>query len=286
MPELPEVEHTRAMIERVAGGRVITRVRTAKDSIVMPDGPTRVAHALRRKRVVRVERHGKLAWLVLEGGSQTPGESSRARVPDLAFHLGMSGAWRFPEDAPLVLSSSPKEVDRSWPPRFWKIELTLDDGARLAMIDPRRLGRLWLRDGARAFAPAGFDALLELPSASAFAARVAGRRGAVKGLLLDQGFAAGVGNWIADEVLYQAGLDPRRDVRSLSPEEIERMRRTLKAVIRKAVKVDARKDRFPRSWLFHARWGKAVDARTHDGERIEHITVAGRTTAWVPSRQR
>ncbi len=52
-----------------------------------------------------------------------------------------------------------------------------------------------------------------------------------------------------------------------------------------AVRVDADKTRFPRSWLFHHRWGKDDDARTHRGERIEHATVAGRTTAWVPSVQ-
>ncbi|MBX3249640.1 MAG: hypothetical protein KF901_20860 [Myxococcales bacterium] len=274
MPELPEVEHTRATIERVAARKVITHARVAKDPIVVPDGHARVARALRGRRIVGVERHGKLAWLVLDDG------------PALTFHLGMSGAWRFPDDDPLALSSSPKVVDRSWPPRFWKIELTLEDGAQLAMIDPRRLGRLWLRDDPRAHAPAGFDALHELPAARAFAARLSGRRGSLKGLLLDQGFAAGVGNWIADEVLYRAGLDPRRDVRSLAPEEIEGLRRALRHVVRTAVKVDARKDRFPRSWLFHVRWGKDRDARTHDGERVEHLTVAGRTTAWVPSRQR
>ena len=49
--------------------------------------------------------------------------------------------------------------------------------------------------------------------------------------------------------------------------------------------VDAEKDRFPRSWLFHHRWGRDQEARTAAGHRVEFLTVAGRTTAWVPERQ-
>ena len=108
----------------------------------------------------------------------------------------------------------------------------------------------------------------------------------LKGLLLDQGFAAGVGNWIADEVLYQAGLDPRRRAGELSDAERARLRLKLRHVVRTAVRADARKDRFPKSWLFHHRWGKNRDARTSRGELIEFLEIGGRTTAWVPSRQR
>ena len=53
-------------------------------------------------------------------------------------------------------------------------------------------------------------------------------------------------------------------------------------------RVAARSDhaRFPRGWLFHHRWGRNAEARTARGERIRHITVGGRTTAWVPTVQR
>jgi formamidopyrimidine-DNA glycosylase len=103
---------------------------------------------------------------------------------------------------------------------------------------------------------------------------------------MDQSFAAGVGNWIADEVLYQARIDPRRRADALSEAEAKRIRSCLKRIIGKAVAVDADKKRFPRTWLFHRRWGKNSEAVTHRGERIRHITLAGRTTAWVPGVQR
>jgi formamidopyrimidine-DNA glycosylase len=63
------------------------------------------------------------------------------------------------------------------------------------------------------------------------------------------------------------------------------VRNKLARVIRKAVEADAVKERFPRTWLFHHRWGKNSEAITHRRERIIHETIAGRTTAWVPSVQ-
>ena len=107
----------------------------------------------------------------------------------------------------------------------------------------------------------------------------------MKSVLLDQSFAAGVGNWIADEVLFQARLDPRRRANTLTRSEIGILRNALKRVVTKAVAVDADKTRFPRTWLFHQRWGKPSDARI-GGEPIEFLTLGGRTTAWVPTRQR
>jgi len=95
-----------------------------------------------------------------------------------------------------------------------------------------------------------------------------------------------VGNWIADEVLYQASIRPARAASELSMVEIARLRATLLRVIRRAVAVNADSDRFPSSWLFHHRWGRVKGATTGGGAAIVHDTVGGRTTAWVPSRQR
>jgi formamidopyrimidine-DNA glycosylase len=108
----------------------------------------------------------------------------------------------------------------------------------------------------------------------------------MKAVLLDQSFAAGVGNWIADEVLYQARIDPRRLGRSLSDAEGRRLRATLRSVLRTAVRARADSDRFPRTWLFHHRWGRNAEAVTARGEKIRHLTIGGRTTAWVPAVQR
>ena len=277
MPELPEVEFGRKVLEAVAVGRHIERIKCADDRIVYVDkAPSTFARKLRGRKVEAARRKGKYLWLELD-----------AR-PWPIFHFGMTGRFRLPHDAPLKLKGSPKKEDRTWPPKFTKIHLWFDDGGELVMTNARRLGRIRLADDPATEQPIahlGFDPHIEMPTLRRFRELLGRRSGILKGLLLDQTFAAGVGNWIADEVLYQARLAPARKVGSLDEGEIKRLRTKMRHVVDTAVKVDARKDAFPRSWLFHRRWGKDENAVTAKGHKIVHETIAGRTTAWVPELQ-
>ena len=276
MPELAEVEYARSVAQGVAAGRTVVHVDCADDPIVVLDGPAAVSAALLGGRIAGTGRRGKHLWLDLDGR------------PALLLHLGMTGALRTRGDEPLKLEASPADPGRAWPPRFTKLLLRFDDGAELAFTNARRLGRVRLREdpaGSPPVSDLGFDPLLDLPDPPAFRRALAGRRGVLKGLLLDQRFAAGVGNWIADEALYQARIDPRRRASDLQPAEADALREALGAVVAAAVRVDARKDRFPTHWLFHRRWGRKAGGRTVDGHPIEHITLGGRTTAWVPAVQ-
>ena len=278
MPELPEVERGRRLAEAVAVGRRIDEVTCVDDPIVFA-GVTagQWRRALEGKRVVAARRWGKQLWFELDA------------PPHPLFHFGMAGGFKAPASVPLQLKSGPREDASVWPPRFMKIRLRLDDGGELAMTDGRRLGRLLLREDPEHEPPVanlGFDPLLAMPSPARFSALVRARGGIVKSLLLDQSFSAGVGNWIADEALFQAGIDPRRRASSLTDAEARGLRAKLRAIVRRAVDANADDGRYPRSWLFHRRWGKRDDARTAQGDPIEHVTIGGRTTAWVPRRQR
>ncbi len=264
MPELPEVETARRQAEHALRGRLITGVAVAPDPIVF-DGvsPSRFAAALRGRRVVAARRKGKHLWLELD------------RRPFPLFHFGMTGSFS------IYGRGAPR-------PRFWKVEISTENGVRLAMSDPRRLGRIRLRrhpEAERPLAGLGFDVLSGLPPPAELAALLARRRGKVKAVLLDQSLFAGVGNWIADEALYQAAIDPRRPATTLALPEVARLRARLLAIVQLAVAVGADDRRFPRSWLFHRRWGRARDARTARGERLLHVTIGGRTTAFAPERQ-
>jgi formamidopyrimidine-DNA glycosylase len=279
MPELPEVERGRLIATKVAGGRRIVDARCSEDPIVFEGVPaTRFRAALVGRRVEAVKRHGKHLWFELD------------RRPWPCLHFGMTGGFHTVPGGPEVkLKSSTKRADGSWPPRFTKLQLVFDDGGELVVADARRLGRIRLRQDPAKEPPIsllGFDAHRALPSPSQFRALVRQRSAPLKALLLDQSFAAGVGNWIADEVLYQARLDPRRRASSLSDPEIARMRSALKRVIDTSVRLSNDSDRYPRGWLFHRRWGKNPRAVTLRGDRIRHITLGGRTTAWVPGVQR
>ena len=265
MPELPEVEFGRKVAERVARGRRITRVWCDDDRIVFAGvSPGTMARRLRGREVRAVRRHGKQLWFELD------------QRPWPLFHFGMTGAFRVPRELGLRLASSARELDSTWPPRFSKIHFSFDDGGELAMTNARRLGRIRLQHDPQREEPLsrlGFDPLTGMPTLRRFRA------------LVEQSFAAGLGNWIADEVLFQAGLDPRRKVGNLSTSEVGQLHRCIGKVVQRAVAVDARKDRFPPDWLFHVRWGRNREATLRDGSPVEHLTVAGRSTAWVPSRQ-
>ena len=118
-------------------------------------------------------------------------------------------------------------------------------------------------------------------------AKEIGRRHApIKAVLLDQSLFAGVGNWIADEVLFQAGIRPHRLARELSKAEVAAIRRVLHAIVARAVKADADSSKFPKGWLFHRRWDHRGEQALADGSAIVRETIGGRTAAWVPKRQK
>jgi formamidopyrimidine-DNA glycosylase len=278
MPELPEVEAARVLATRAARGRRVGRVWCADDPIVFERVPAlRFRRALTGRRILNVHRHGKHLWFELDGR------------PWPCFHFGMSGGLHVPDRKSVKLKSSRIRAAAAWPPRFTKLRLTLDDGNELVYADARRLGRIRLRHDPAAEPPIsllGFDALVSVPATRAMADVLATRAAPIKAVLLDQAFSAGVGNWIADEVLYQARIAPDRPARSLSLDDVRRLRAAIKLVIGLAVRVGADGDKFPRGWLFHYRWGKAAGAITARGERIRFDTIGGRTTAWAPSVQK
>jgi formamidopyrimidine-DNA glycosylase len=264
---------------RVAIGRRITGVRCADDPLVFEGvSAARIRRALLGRRVRAVRRHGKHFWFELD-----------AR-PWLCVHFGMTGGVHVPGASGVrLVSDGRRRPAVAWPPRFWKLHLEFGDGGELVVADARRLGRIRLRHDPRREPPIsllGFDALRGVPSLREFRALLRGRTAPIKAVLLDQGFAAGVGNWIADEVLYQARIDPRRRADTLSAAELTRLRERLRAVVATAVRLRADSDRFPRSWLFHDRWGRQAGAVTGRGLGIRYARVGGRTTAWVPAVQK
>ena len=264
MPELPEVEQRRAFAELHLAGRKIERVVAARDTIVYEGvAPQAFARKLTGRKVIHVLRKGKQIWFELD------------RRPWPALHFGMGGDFYHYRH-------------QHQRPRYWKLELHTSEGTRLAMTNPRRLGRIRLLQDPPSEPPIsllGLDPLNDPSTTRMLASILARRKAPIKTVLLDQSVLAGVGNWIADEICYQSGIDPRRQARALTPAEVQKLGTKLRQVIRKAVSVSADSSRFPRTWLFHHRWGRDPEARTSRGESVVFDTIGGRTTAWVPTRQ-
>lgn len=263
MPELPEVETWRRLAEREGVGHTIRTAKAAIDRIVMDETPPSTLESLLPGRIIRsAERRGKHLWLVFD----TPGH--------LYIHFGMSGS---------LTAHDPGQG-----PSHTKLTLELDNGRILTVRNPRRIGKIrWYENAleAKPIAGLGPDPLLDSLSAADIAAAFAGRKRPIKTALLDQHLFAGVGNWIADEVLYQAAIDPHTPCGELDPRTIRHLLNTLQIVLQNAVEVEADDTRFPKTWLFHHRWGKRAE-QTARGETIRFDTLGGRTCAWVPQRQR
>ena len=121
--------------------------------------------------------------------------------------------------------------------------------------------------------------------ADEFAALIGRRSAPIKAVLLNQSVAAGVGNWVADEVLYHAKIHPEQPASSLAPPQMIALQKALGDVIKTACDAGADADLFPDDWIFHHRWGK-VEGNKVGGKAISFITVGGRTTAFVSSVQK
>lgn len=281
MPELPEVETVCRVMRPALVGKRIARVEAVRDPLVFAGcSPKSIEKALLGRVVDAVGRRGKVFWIAAHG----PG-------PTLYGHLGMSGWIREIGRRGTRLrghGSAPFD-DPEGRARFLKLGLETDDGRRIVFTDARRLGRIWLGDAPdkeRRIGRLGHDALDALPSDDALLPIFARRKRAIKAVLLDQTVLAGIGNWVADEVLYQSRIAPERPASSLSKAETAALRRAIRSVLQHAVRVGADADRYPRSWLFAHRWGGSRGATCIAGRPIVRDTIGGRTTAWVPSLQR
>lgn len=264
MPELPEVETWRRLADQSALGKRIHRARATDDRKIFDrNAPAAVSRALNGLKIVGTERRGKHLWLRFDA----PGH--------LYLHFGMTGSLR---------ALDPDEPG----PSHQKLELRFEDHTRLVYRNMRRIGKVrWLPDvpAVPPVSSLGPDPLLDPQfSPEWLYTRLHHRKSTLKGALLNQTLFAGVGNWIADEVLYQSRLAPARRCRDLDEHHVRRLHRALKHILHTAVEAEADAARFPRTWLFHHRWGQKAQT-TARGEPIVFEQIGGRTTAWVPSRQ-
>ena len=261
MPELPEVEAYRRIAE-TALFRPVADV-DAPDAWFLKEGldAAMLVGALRGRSLVRARRKGKV--LLLDTSDDGPVVGLRFGMTGRLLVDGRAGVDE------LVYASLRDES--AWD----RFTLRFEDGGDLRLRDPRRLGGVFLDlDEARlgadvaGLSPAGLREALGT-SVTALKAR-----------LMDQARLAGVGNLTADEVLWRAGLDPRRPARSLSPAEVRRLHRHLRAT------VDDLVDRGG------SHTGDLMAARVpggtcpRDGKPLSRATVGGRTTWWCPHHQR
>jgi formamidopyrimidine-DNA glycosylase len=268
MPELPEVESARAVIERNGLRRRIVDVDDSDSYVCRPHVPGEICHALLGGELVTAMRRGKSMWC--QTGC-SPGAVT------LGIHLGMSGKI-------VIADANGTEVDggdyweRGRHPgdyRWARFSLTFEDGGRLMLVDPRRLGRVRLNPPVGQLGP---DAQLITP-AQFRAVLAAGSTEPVKARIMDQKRIAGIGNLLADEILWRARIHPARAAHGLTAAEQTRLLRATRAAIKDAV----REGGVHTLTIIPRRRRGGTCPRDHAPMRSGE--VGGRTTWWCSAEQ-
>jgi formamidopyrimidine-DNA glycosylase len=266
------VEIARSLIAEQALHRRIVDVDDSDSYVRRPHPLGELRSALMGRSLTTAHRRGKTMWLETSG----TGDAAAPGGPELGIHLGMSGriVVKGP-DGTVAEGGDPHRYDARPRKAEWsRFTLTFADGGSLVLLDPRRLGRVRLNPDIGALGP---DAT-QVTSAE-FRALITKGTIAVKARLLDQSKIAGVGNLLADEILWQAKVSPLARVDSLSAAQINRLYRALKSVLQSAIAKGG------------AHTGEMIAARhpggtcPRDGAPMAHGTVGGRSTWWCSREQ-
>ncbi len=216
MPELPEVETIRTDLLPLVKGRAIRGARLLPDprgSRVLRRVPSRrrFRDRIRGRKILDIRRRGKYLLFRLD------------RDETLVIHLGMSGRL-----------SVTAEKDRL--PPHSRILFEISGGKKLVFADPRKFGEAFLLPGGQAEPPRlGPEPLGRNFTDEKLAAILKNRRAPIKAVLLDQKAVAGLGNIYTDEALFRARVHPLRIAAGLSGEEISRLRRRIREVLKEAI---------------------------------------------------
>lgn len=266
MPEILEVETYRQQAAEVVG-RTIVGVDAPDAWFVKGTEPADVVATVTGRRVLAARRRGKL--LVLDLGDDGGADDDVVR---LGLRFGMTG--RLIVDGAAAIDRLEYSSDRD-DPAWDRFALHFGDGSELRLRDPRRLGGVSLEPDEDRLGP---DALtMTRPELT----RALGASAApLKARLLDQSRVAGIGNLLADEILWRAGLDPTRPAGALHPDEVTSLCEAVHDVL---VDLTHRGG----SHTGDLRQAAALDGLCpRDGVPLVRRQVGGRTTVSCPSHQR
>lgn len=266
MPELPEVETVARQLAPRLAGRTVRRLTILDDRLRVARPP-----ALAGARVADVLRIGKQVALRFVHG----------RRPDvwLAVHLRMTGR--------LIHDDARGPLGKHVRARFG-----LDRG-RLTFVDPRRFGTFaWHRDP-DAIVPDAVDPLSRSLDARRMRSLLGASRTPIKPWLLRQDRLVGLGNIYASEILHDAGIAPDRPAGSLADDEIARLTRSTKRILRRAIRAcgttfsdfqDANgvEGSYQRYLRVYARDGEGC---RRCGTAVERIVQQQRSTFWCAGCQ-
>jgi formamidopyrimidine-DNA glycosylase len=263
MPELAEVEYYRRVWDPGLGGK-ITRVHLHSEKRVFRGMELSLFASLKGQKLVSSEAAGKQMLFRFSNDLW------------LGIHLGMTGKLSLAE-----ANHIPAKHDH----------LVLFQKQRaLVFNDARQFGRVLIHRSKEVppwwsqIGPAVTSKHFTAATMQEFLSRHG--RLPIKGALLHQKGFPGIGNWMADEILWRAGISPKRPAGNLRTAELQRLWKEVRFVARVALeKIGPAFGDPPKGWLFHARWS-AKGACPKHRSALRRETIGGRTTAWCPKCQK
>jgi formamidopyrimidine-DNA glycosylase len=216
MPELPEVETIRLMLQPLLAGRRIVRALVRRRDIVGFPDARGFERGVAGRTIAELGRRGKYLVVRLDHDR------------DLVVHLRLSGHLEV--------------VGRNEEVQYERVRFELDNDKALSFAEPRVLGRAYLVQ--RDKYPSELSGMMKMGpepihvdfDAAYLGERLRGRTAPVKNLLLDQRVACGVGNIYSDEALFRAGIRPLRRAGRLGKAEVGRLAQALTDVLRDGIK--------------------------------------------------
>ena len=221
--------------------------------------------------------------------------------PHPLMHFGMAGWFHIRNMETQYYKPNASKNSADWPPKYWKFALSTAEGpdkCEAAFVDFRRFARIRLihcpADEIRTLSPLkenGPDPVQDkdVLTEEWLSQKLGSKHVPVKALLLDQANISGIGNWVGDEILYNAKIHPEQYSNTLSATQIKQLHKSIRYVCDFAVDNLADSNKFPEEWLFKHRWGKGKKdsaSTLPNGSKFVFLTVGGRTSCVVPSVQK
>jgi formamidopyrimidine-DNA glycosylase len=259
MPELPEVNTFQRYFDAAALQQQIIQTQVFDDKIIRNVSGRDFEQLTLGRTFTESYRRGKYLFARLDNGH------------DILLHFGMTGDLNYYESG----------EDAS---KYERFVFHLSNGYKLGFDCPRKFARILYLENREAYIQQislGPD-VLEL-SMAGFLERAQGKRGSIKGFLLNQKNLAGMGNLYADEVCYQTQVHPASIVAAIPTAKLRLIYDKMQEVIRYAVDREAYYKDYPEDWLWQWRKKGAV---APDGSQVEQEKIAGRTTYFFPGWQR
>jgi formamidopyrimidine-DNA glycosylase len=223
------------------------------------------------RRISQVLRRGKLLWC-----ETSPLRGQRSAGPLLGLHLGMGGRIVVTDRSGRVVpgGDSTHGLAGVHQHRWDRFTVRFADGMALRLVDKRRFGRVRLDPNVAALGPDALDVGL-----ADFRRLLARGTTSIKARLLNQSALAGIGNLLADEMLWQSKISPAKHVDQLDPSEVAALHRAMRQALRRSVAAGG------------SHTGRVIPARREGGTcprcgaPMRHGTVGGRSTWWCEREQ-